>query len=127
VKKILVILLLLVYGFSSTGMTLHFHYCCGKLDKVDFAAPARKHCAGEENKKMGSKPCCENKELNLKITTTQNSGKVLYPSFTSIAIYPVQSYIFLPASVIPKKIISGFFGSPPLSTDLNCLYCSYRI
>ena len=62
-KKLLVIVLLLVYGAASSGMTLHLHYCCGKLDKIDLAPVKHKGCGSEH--KLGKKSCCDNKELSI--------------------------------------------------------------
>ena len=50
-----------VYGFSASGMTVQFHYCCGKLKNVDWVPIKRSGCGNGH--KMGSKPCCETKQL----------------------------------------------------------------
>ncbi|MBX2938755.1 MAG: hypothetical protein KF880_01645 [Ferruginibacter sp.] len=34
-KKFLIILLLGMYSFSVSGMTLHFNYCCGELSSIE--------------------------------------------------------------------------------------------
>ncbi len=60
-KKLLIILLMFVYGFSASGMTVQFHYCCGKFKNVDWTPVKRSGCGNEH--KMGSKPCCETKQV----------------------------------------------------------------
>ncbi len=47
--KVLSIWLMLVYAFSSTGATVHLHYCCGKLQHLAMEKePATDHdeCSG---------------------------------------------------------------------------------
>src|SRR6478735_1982944 len=75
-KKILVIMLMLVYGFSSTGMTLRLHYCCGKLKSVELAPVKDPGCGNKH--KMGSRPCCETKNINLKGKADQDSYQLVY-------------------------------------------------
>lgn len=124
-KKLLVILLLMVYGLSSTGMTINFHYCCGKLKKVEFSS-AQLDC-GMKMKHSSGKKCCDNKQVDLKVKDDQKvseSGKTisksvpLTNSFADFAIsQPVQG----------KHLIPSVFAPPPLSSPLYILHCTYRI
>ena len=121
-KKLFVLLLLTVYGLSSTGMTLHFHYCCGKLDKIDLA-PVVKKCNGMHQ----TKPCCDNREVSLKISSEQN----LTPAFL-LSHAPSEMTAPLPETdfkepVITTKSITEVFAPPPLPQHLLHLYCIYRI
>lgn len=56
-KKTLIILLLGMYSFSVSGMTLHFNYCCGELSSIEFIAT--------ENCNEDSDPvaCCSELEV----------------------------------------------------------------
>ena len=89
-KKLLAITLILVYGLSSMGTTVHFQYCCGKLEKIDFVPPVTKHCAGDKGSKIENKKCCDDKEVSLKISSEQSAAQILYPASFPIAIKPVQ-------------------------------------
>jgi hypothetical protein len=75
-KKFFVILLMLAYGFSAAGMTLHLHYCCGKLKNIEWS-PTSHECGEKHN--MGSKSCCETKLLSGSKTTDHESSWVLTP------------------------------------------------
>lgn len=55
-------MLVMLYTVSSTGMTLQFHYCCGKLKNIEVSAHPIKEDCGKKHK-MGSKACCETKEV----------------------------------------------------------------
>jgi hypothetical protein len=126
-KKAFVILLLLVYGASASGMTLHLHYCCGKLEKIDFSSPDPKHCKGGKENRMASRPCCDSKEISIKITGEQNPGKIFQASFQTAAI-KIDAVRFL---ILPppgdREVSSQVFVPPPLQKNLNKLYCIYRI
>jgi hypothetical protein len=78
-KKLLVIMLMLMYGFSSTGMTLQLHYCCGKLKSIKWT-PAQESGCGSKHK-MGSKPCCENKQLSNKVKADHDNYQPVVKSF----------------------------------------------
>src|SRR5687768_7326765 len=89
-KKLFAILILLMYGFSSTGMTISLHYCCGKLKSIDWTVPQSKSCDHKQN--MGGKPCCETKLISYKDKSDQDlSGFVLKAVPTTDLAKPVVS------------------------------------
>lgn len=126
-KKFLVIVLLLLYGASSFGMSMHLHFCCGKLKNIDFTAPKPKPCHTGKMHTMVGKPCCNDKEINLKIKGEQTPAKVFQTSFQSVAIKPVELTVFVSAPFESKKLLPEIFAPPPLEKDFNHLYCVYRI
>jgi hypothetical protein len=123
-KKLLVIVLLLVYGVSSSGMTLHLHYCCGKLDQIDLS-PVKHTCGGEN--KPGKKSCCDNKELNFNLKADQTPVKLLVPTFHSFAVKPTPVEFHLSGPAQTKGLQLQIFAPPPLRRDFNTLFCIYRI
>jgi hypothetical protein len=127
-KKFLVILLLMVYGASSSGMTLHLHYCCGKLDKIDFTPAQAKPCGTDiKDHEMGSKSCCDNKQVSLQVKSAQDPGKVFQPSFGFVAIQTFETNFFTSHAFENRKLLPENFAAPPLKKDLTHLYCIYRI
>ncbi len=126
-KKAFIILLMLMYGASSFGMSLHFHYCCGKLDKVDFSSLKNKQCDSGKYHNMGGKPCCDNKQVSLNIKSDQDPGKVLHFPFHHIAVKPTQSDFLISSPVATKKLLPEIFAPPPLQKNFTQLYCIYRI
>ena len=51
----------MMYGISSSGATLYFHYCCGKLVNIEISS-ANAHCGDEHQK--GTKSCCKTKQIS---------------------------------------------------------------
>ncbi|HEX5669734.1 MAG TPA: hypothetical protein VFX73_13070 [Chitinophagaceae bacterium] len=126
-KKFLVILLMLVYGYSATGMTLHLHYCCGKLKSIEWSPVSDNECGEKHN--MGTKPCCETKQISSSKSTDQAySLTVTDPvkfSKAAIVVYadptPVSIHTTVPAR-------PGLAQSPPHSAaPLFVQFCVFRI
>ena len=119
-------MLLLVYGFSSSGMTMNLHYCCGKLKSISWSSVPGKGCGKDH--KMGSKPCCETKQIGSKEKGDQEN-----PQFISKKVILFTEAIRPPGEVsiirhLPLQ--SGFVPlAPPAisSPPLFILHCIYRI
>ena len=127
-KKLVVILLLIMYGASTYGMTLHFHYCCGKLKNIDFTSPKNKHCGRGKTHTMGSKPCCDNKQVEIKLKGEQTPAKILQALFHSDALKPFHQEYFILSPVESKKLVPEIFAPPPApSQPLFILNCVFRI
>ena len=124
-KKLFAIVLLLMYGFSSTGMTLHLHYCCGKLDGIDLSPVKDDHCSGSH--KLIKKTCCDEKQVSLKLKSEQNLAKFLNSVFQLTAIKTVHPEFLALCSVQSKKLVPEVFAPPPLQKNINSLFCIYRI
>ena len=122
-KKILAILIMLMYGFSSTGMTISLHYCCGKLKSIDWTVPKHKNCGHQKN--MGGKPCCETKLVSLKDKSDQDVlDFVLKPVPADVA----EPKVFTePVSLKPREglLTPEVFAPPPLFP--LPLYISHRV
>jgi hypothetical protein len=115
----------MVYGLSSTGMTINFHYCCGKLKKVEFSS-AQLDC-GMKMKHSSGKKCCDNKQVDLKVKDEQ---KVTESSKTVLKVIPVTNSFTDFAISQPledKHLIPSVFAPPPLSSPLYILHCTYRV
>jgi hypothetical protein len=126
-KKLLVIMLMLVYGFSSTGMTLQLHYCCGKLKSVELAPVKDPGCGNKH--KMGSKPCCETKNINSKSKSDQVSTQLVYKVLNPVAAIPWPSPV---AAIVmtPDELLTAHhcYDSPPVhSRSLFLLNRVFRI
>jgi len=114
-----------MYGFSSTGMTLHLHYCCGKLDAIDLSPVKDEHCSSGH--KLVKKSCCDEKQVSLKLKPEQNPAKFLNPVFQLPAIKTVQPEFLALGPVQSKKLLPEVFAPPPLQKNINNLFCVYRI
>ena len=109
-KRALALMILLVYGLSSTGMTIHFHYCCGKLDKIDFSAIKEKSCSSHAQIKKTS--CCEDKQLELKQKSVQNSEKLVTTYFQPTALKTFQFVALSSNVIVEKKFLPEVFAPP---------------
>ena len=124
-KKLSLILLLVVYGLSSSGMTVNFHYCCGKLKKVEFSS-AQVEC-GMKVKHNSSKKCCDNKQLDLKVKDDQKITESAKSVFKTIAVPISFSVLSIAHSVTSNYLIPSICAPPPLSKQLYIFHCVYRI
>lgn len=124
-KKLIAIIVLLVYGFSSSGMTLHFHYCCGQLDKVDFSPAKFDNCGAAT--KVISKWCCNDQQVDLKIKTDHNLQPFTQSSFQSDKISILYFDAVTAITTSTKKLLPAVFISPPLKKDFASLFSTYRI
>ena len=117
----------MIYGLSSFGITVNFHYCCGKLKTVELSNVAKKSCGME--KKMAGKPCCGDKTIELKVKADYKDTQV---SYTSSPISPVILHTSYPNEIFNTQysILNTQYlqppslGSPP---PLYILHCVYRI
>lgn len=106
-----------MYGTSSFGMTVHFHFCCGKLRAVDLNPPKDNHCNKSTSYQMGEKPCCENKQVELKVSGEQEFAKVYYSSFSPDAIKPLMQDLLVFSPVQAKRLVPEIFAPPPTSSN----------
>lgn len=126
-KKLLVSILVLLYGLSSSGMSVYVHYCCGKIDKVDFSADGKMSCpAGDHPPKKG---CCDSKEFSLKIKDTYTNGALQF-SFKQLQPETILVPVYMEAPVLfsgSRLLCSN--SSPPIlpCPDLTVLYGVFRI
>ncbi|MEQ1797334.1 MAG: hypothetical protein ABL872_05240 [Lacibacter sp.] len=126
-KKLLVSILLLLYGLSSSGMSVYVHYCCGKIDKVDFSADGKMSCPASDH--PPKKGCCDSKEFSPKIKDTYTNSALQF-SFKQLQseMALVQVYIAAPV-LFPGSRLFCSNSSPPIfpSANLTVLYGVFRI
>ncbi|MEY4279182.1 MAG: hypothetical protein RL377_1186 [Bacteroidota bacterium] len=71
VKKILVILLLVMYSASTMGATIHVHYCMNKIAGWSFSSEKKDKCARCGMKNTG---CCKDEQKQLKVASEQQKS-----------------------------------------------------
>lgn len=124
-KKLFAFILIMAYGLSSSGMTVHFHYCCGKLDKISLE-PVKGKCEGARS--MKSKSCCDSKQVKLQLKGEQQHQKWVQHGFQVDALKP--SYccvLFAFSPLATKKLLPEVFAPPPLKKDYQSFFCIYLI
>jgi len=127
-KKFIVAILLIVYGISSSGMTLYVHYCCGRLDSINFSWTNNKKCPFASNSLRQG--CCSSKQVELKIKSdhqpeysVQSISKPLTTHQILILSTEIASY------TLPFPIVAYSSTSPPFQKNISLykLNCVYRI
>jgi hypothetical protein len=125
-KKFLVILLLMVYGVSSSGATLHLHFCCGKLDKVDLVPVEKKSC-GKDHKGI-SKSCCNDQQVQLKIHSDYRATEAVKNFFKTVSFTPPLFSLSTATRRLEQQAIWQWYHPPTPSTNpLYILHSVYRI
>lgn len=126
-KKILAVILAIVYLVSSAGATVHTHYCMGKAYSVDFVKTK------DECSKCGmksTKHCCNDVIKTIKLRDSHSAVttaiNVSVPFFAIVD--KTHDYIFSDR-LFGAPSFSTHNNSPPsVSGDLICiLNCVFRI
>jgi hypothetical protein len=128
VKKVLALILLIVYGFTSSGAAVDLHYCMGKLVGIDFHFDSGKQCSKCSMPVKDSKGCCHNKQVQSNIdkyhqaTLKSSFGN----AFPDALIIPFSYADFSLNSVVAEN---SFHSGPPLilSKPLYLLNRNFRI
>lgn len=94
-KKFILITLTLLYAVVSSGITINFHYCMGRLADVEWGSASV--CASCGEKKMTSH-CCKDEAHYVKLAVDQDVNHVpvtnLLPAVTELL--PVMYSAFIP-------------------------------
>lgn len=124
-KKLILFFVLLAYGLSSFGMTLHVHFCCGKLDAVRMAPIIDNACPMEADDQ--AEECCNDRQVELKIKADykNESSTSLKLKAPEVATLPADNYRFVRSSENLLSVNAGF--NPPAGARLFSLYKLYRI
>lgn len=93
-KKIFIAILAILYLGTSSGATVHFHYCMGKL--VDWGVWDSKHTGTAKCDNCGmirgqkdAKKCCKDVTRQVKLTDNHKVAKLAY------------TFLELPAAIVP--------------------------
>ena len=125
-KKFIIAILLIVYGVSSSGTTLYIHYCCGKLDKIDFSTSSNKNCPFASQ--SFGKGCCDCKQVQIKIKSDHqpeySAKNISKPISTNHILISATEIV---SNTLPFSILSYSLTSPPFRENislykLNCVY-----
>ena len=114
-KKFFVAILALLYISTSTGATLHLHYCMGKLADWGLGHNTSRTCSkcGMEKSDENDKACCKDEHKFIKNSTDQKVVDVnfLIPVMTPAlraSFFEIPPITFFPAFVKYPKT-----NSPP--------------
>lgn len=125
-KKIVAILLLLIYGSTSVGATIHMHYCMNEFVGWNLWHGDKKNKCGKCGMKEKKGGCCKEEQKQLKLSTDQNHSQlkafVFEQFFTPVILTHQTFYNFTQptsvAVVFPKN------NAPPNRWQSVPLYLS---
>ncbi|HTM92996.1 MAG TPA: hypothetical protein VL095_11290 [Flavisolibacter sp.] len=106
-------------------MTVQFHYCCGKLKDITLSPVTVKQC--EMDHSMSKKPCCNDKQLELKIKSDQRTEQATKFIFFTPVLAKQEGEIFTWEPTVAKTVALEIFAPPPKKDPLYILHCVYRI
>lgn len=129
-RKVFIAILALLYITTSTGATLHIHYCMGELADWGFGHHDSRNCSkcGMEESKLKEKGCCKDENKFLKNNSDQKVSESVFPLTQVIAVTLPPAFIELLPDSFPF-ITKGnpVNNAPPRSCSIavyirNCVF-----
>ena len=123
-KKVAIIIIILVYGLSSTGAILHLDYCCGKLLSISLSPAVSKkgHCNQDRIK---AKSCCDSKQVHLSVKGEQEPlQKAANFASISILFQPINQFDLYTQ---PSARLDASDAGPPLFYSSTPLFIHHRV
>jgi len=129
-KKFIVAILAILYISTSTGATLHLHYCMGKLVEWGFLHNKEEKCSKCGMKKSGKsdKGCCRDEHKQIKLEKDQKTPESAFQMMQVLSLAVPVSIIEMPLqnfSSVPA--VNPISHSPPRSCGIavyirNCVF-----
>ena len=130
VKRLFITFLAILYLGASSGATVHYQYCMGRLVNVSLSHNHDKKChtCGMHSKTKAAKKCCTDKHQQLK---SEKGNTLSYNTivFASGAIIPViHNYVYL-IGYTPLNITYPVSHAPPFVAVIPMFLrnCTFRI
>ena len=130
-KKLVVILLLFVYGVTTVGATVHLHFCMNKFVGWDFSENENRTCSKCGMKDVAiKKGCCKDEHKQLKIDNDHQKSTVTFltnelAAPIILSILPIHTF-----AILGQKLHLATYNLPPHTPPiqrLHILYCTYLI
>lgn len=129
-KKLVVLILSLIYLTSSVGATVHLHYCMDKLIGWSLSGTSEKKCDKCGMEKKDSKGCCKDENKQVKLQNDQKLATFYVANLTSPAVIPehnINEYQFWQLSFVAASF--PLSHSPPAQSLVSAYLrnCVFRI
>ena len=128
-KRFFIAILSLLYICTSTGATVHMHYCMGKLIGLELDYSAKSGCSNCGMSTKAQEGCCDNKQIQVKVDkeqqVTYNNISLFNPQIAIAPEYPIIDGLLHNSAIIAHPSIHG----PPLITHIPVYLfnCNFRI
>ena len=129
-KRLLVTILAILYLGTSTGATIHLHYCMGKLVSMNLWHSDGGKCGncGMKKNKACAKKCCKDEHKLVKLENAHHKAATNAFQFIQIVAEVPTSYIEFSNIFIPSvKHELPVCHAPPRNLPIRILHCSFRI
>ncbi len=118
-KRLLVIMLAVSYLCISIGITVHVHYCMGKMVAVNFGEQKDTHLCPRcgMDKKVSKKGCCKDEHRIIKSTSDQVIAKNLVATIhlsDHTVPLPTYNFYFTPIPVSYTNRMEQTHAPPPI-------------
>lgn len=92
-KKFFTVILALLYLATTSGATIHLHYCMGKLIEKDLWAAGEKSCSkcGMEKSSRSGNDCCKDEQQLVKIEKEHQKTETVFQPLQIVSQLPSYS------------------------------------
>lgn len=135
-KRIIAVILVLVYMSTAMGAHVQLHYCMGKLVEWELGGSKKERCnaCGMKMTPAGAsidkKKCCEDEYKELKLKKDQRVPDNVQPlTFAPFEATPVAAYNLPAVKAVSLATEFPVAAAPPGTADVPVflLYCNFRI
>jgi len=129
-KKFFTAILAILYISTSTGATLHMHYCMGKLANWGLIDNTSKTCSkcGMETSEKKDNNCCRDEKKFIKNNTDQKAAETVFQLVQVMsAVIPVSFFETPSAGITTITEESTLSHAPPQNKSIavyirNCVF-----
>ena len=131
-KKFITAILAVLYLGTSSGATIHMHYCMGKLADWGLGDKQSKTCGkcGREKKDKKDNGCCKDEHKFVKNNTDQKIAESSFQFNIMQGVALVPDYVEIPQSFIASVTEENPNSNSPPRTQAVSVYirnCVFRI
>lgn len=130
-KKFIIAIFALVYLGTTTGATVHMHYCMGKLAGWSFSHQENDKCAKCGMQKMGDEQndCCNDELQFLKNNNDQKSTNAfqLLPVTQSVILVSFFSFVTTEPPAADLETLNSHAPPPGSGVDIYKRNCVFRL
>ncbi|GAO45468.1 HYC_CC_PP family protein [Flavihumibacter petaseus] len=132
-KKFIVAIITLLYAWSSTGATVHLHYCMGKLvdwglSHHDQRAATCSKCGMDKGKAIGD-GCCKDEHKQVKVENDHKAASGFDIQQATVALLP-ETHFILPETSLASIAEQNPVSNAPPRCSAVAVYlrnCTFRI
>lgn len=129
-KRLLVTILAILYLGTSTGATLHLHYCMGKLVDMKLWQSGKERCGncGMKKSKFCTKKCCKDEFKVIKLDKDhKKAAENIVQLAQEDAVVPALFTEFPKFHAVSVLYELPVGHAPPLKLSIHILNCNFRI